>query len=946
MLRIDRQMGLLLTVFMAFFLFPCFKVSAQVFGGNPTSLRWKQIKTDSVRVIFTAGQEKIAQEMAGLAGSLGNTQYSIGNKMRPISIVLQHLPTISNGYVGLAPKRSEFYLTAEQNSFELGSLPWYKQLMLHEFRHVQQYNNFKKGLSKLGFYVAGEAGLTLMNSTAIPNWFWEGDAVFQETKESKQGRGRLPNFFNGYRSLWSSGKNYSWQKLRNGSLRDYVPDHYQLGYLMTSYGREKFGDSIWAKVTDDAVRFRGLVYPFQQAIKRRTGLSYVEFRKQAQQFFSRSVPEQMDSASSWAAKQAHFAGEIAYPQWMDRSRIIYVKSNYKQVPAFTIKNTITGEETRLRTKDISLDAHFSFRKNFLVYAARSFDPRWGWREYNDIRLVDIGSGRQYKVTSKSRYFSPDLSMDEKRIVAVDVKTDGKTSLDVIGVSDGAVLKTISHPEEFYYTYPRFFGKDHVIAAVRDREGQMAMVKVNLNNGEHELLVPFTTNVIGFPMVKDDTICFSASFNGRDRNFAFVEGKLFKMEIPGFNEFTGSYQPSLIEGQLAWVDFTASGQKLSYTTLISSNWQMIDTALFGRSEILYSLSSIKKEKISGNEVGQKNYEVKKYSSLKGLLNFHSWIPYISDPEYTVALSSENILNTFQSELYATYNTNDESKRVGMTATYGGLFPWIRIGGSFIKDRKAFYNNDLVEWDEWEARVGFLLPLNFSGGKQFTQFRVGSDYVMSQPMYKGLYKDTFSGKSYSSWSGYMLFNNQVQKARMHIYPHFAQNVRLEYHRGVTRVEGHQFLVNGQWYFPGIGVNHSLVINTAIHVRDTLRRISFNNAFPFSRGYIGRNFHQMLRLGLNYHMPLLYPDLGVGQIIYFQRVRSNVFYDFTRIMDYNTSRQKVYLNYRSAGAEIFFDTKWWNQQPISFGFRYSRLLDAANQGLKPDQFEFVLPVSLINR
>ena len=175
--------------------------------------------------------------------------------------------------MGLGPWRSEFYLTPMQNSFELGSLPWHKSLALHEYRHVQQFNNFRKGVSKVAFYIFGEQVLGLVNSAAVPNYFWEGDAVYQETLMSRQGRGRLPYFHNGYRSIWSADKNYSWQKLRNGSLRDYVPNHYQLGYLLVAYGREKYGDSLWATITDDAVRFRGLFYPWQRSIKKHTGLN-------------------------------------------------------------------------------------------------------------------------------------------------------------------------------------------------------------------------------------------------------------------------------------------------------------------------------------------------------------------------------------------------------------------------------------------------------------------------------------------------------------------------------------------------------------------------------------------------------------------------------------------------------------------------------------------------
>ena len=105
-------------------------------------------------------------------------------------------------------------------------------------------------------------------------------------------------------------------------------------------------------------------------------------------------------------------------------------------------------------------------------------------------------------------------------------------------------------------------------------------------------------------------------------------------------------------------------------------------------------------------------------------------------------------------------------------------------------------------------------------------------------------------------------------------------------------------------------------------------------------------MWKAGANYHFPLVYPDWGFGNIIYFLRIRSNLFYDFTRINEYNRSGNLVTLDFRSFGTEIFFDTKWWNQLPVSFGIRYSRLMDADLEGRGANQFEFVVPVNLIER
>jgi hypothetical protein len=55
----------------------------------------------------------------------------------------------------------------------------------------------------------------------------------------------------------------------------------------------------------------------------------------------------------------------------------------------------------------------------------------------------------------------------------------------------------------------------------------------------------------------------------------------------------------------------------------------------------------------------------------------------------------------------------------------------------------------------------------------------------------------------------------------------------------------------------------------------------------------------------------------------------------------------NLRSVGGELFFDTRWWNQQPVSFGIRVSHLLDDGFNSLDKkgnNLFEFILPLNLI--
>src|SRR5687768_10618156 len=139
-------------IFIAFLVLISFSAPAQEFGGIPSWVKWQQVNTAAARIIFPYGLDSTAIRVGNIISYLNNkTQQTIGSKQKKINLVLQNQTTISNAYVQLGPFRSEFFLTPLQNSFELGSLPWADKLAIHEFRHVQQYNNFNVGLSK-AFY--------------------------------------------------------------------------------------------------------------------------------------------------------------------------------------------------------------------------------------------------------------------------------------------------------------------------------------------------------------------------------------------------------------------------------------------------------------------------------------------------------------------------------------------------------------------------------------------------------------------------------------------------------------------------------------------------------------------------------------------------------------------------------------------------------------------------
>ncbi len=910
----------------------------QTFGGNPPSIQWRQVNIPAAKVIYPAGLDSTAIHIADIIRRMNiATKPTIGNQQKQVSIVLQNQTIISNAYVGLAPFRSEFYLTPDQNSFEIGSLPWSEQLAIHEFRHVQQYNNFNVGFSKALHTVFGEGGQALGNDLAIPNWFFEGDAVYNETLVSKQGRGRLPYFYTGYRALWEAGRNYSWMKLRNGSLVDYVPDHYPLGYMLVAYGREKYGNIFWKNVTQDAAAYNSWVYPFQSAVKKYSGTNFTHFRNDALNYFKQQYKSDVPYKAN---KDQHFIADEKYPAFIDDNTLIYLRTTYDRRPEFVIKTS--RNERTIGVRDISIDDHFNYSNGKIVYAAYKPDIRWGYRLYNELVILDVNTGKEQRITRQTKYFSPAFNTDGQKIVAVQVEPSGKNELHILNAHTGKLLSALPNKAKLFYTYPRFFDNNRLVSAVRNSEGQMSLAIIDIKTGNNKYLLPFTYQPIGFTTVSGGMIYFSATSGANDRLFAIraSDGKLFAID----NTNTNKYQPTATAKKMAWVEFTAFGYQLHQADNNINRWIALSNNKIPGNLNDFKITTLKRDSSADllDKISNKPLPVSNYNKLYHLFNFHSLVPDFSDPNYTITLQGENVLSTFQSQLVFNYNRNEGYKEFGFDAAYGALFPYLTAGFDYTLSRRARYQGVNVYWNERDIYTGFQVPLNLSSGKLLTGLSASSSLHFANTSFREKYQKILD-KSYSYLNNTISFNSHIQQAKQNIYPRWGQNITLNYKTTISSLTANQFLANGYFYLPGFSLNHNLVVNLAYQEKGQDNVINFSNNFPFSRGYTAENLHSLNKAGINYHFPIAYPDAGIANTIYFLRIRGNAFFDYTQGSYYYTNNKLVKSNFRSTGAELYFDTKWFNQQPLTFGIRYSHLLDKdLFGGNGSNLIELVLPVS----
>ncbi|HWJ30148.1 MAG TPA: hypothetical protein VNS32_26665, partial [Flavisolibacter sp.] len=401
------------------------------------------------------------------------------------------------------------------------------------------------------------------------------------------------------------------------------------------------------KVTSDAVAFKGLFYPFQQAVKKYSGVNYRTFRQQALDYYSHDLKQSAEKVKRQTVTNYY------YPQYIGDDSLLYLKSSYQKLRAFYVKDQ-TGEH-KLRLMNISTEDWFSYRNGTIAYTAYEANARWSLVDYSTIYLYDIHTGHQKKITHKAKYYTPDISPSGKKIIAVSVNEKTETTLHLLD-ADGKLLKVIPAMNHAYFNQPRFIDENTIVVMERLTNSTMQMSRIDLISGNSEVLIPSTSALLGYPFPYNGLIYFVSSVAGVDNIYALrvSDKKIFELEQGAI----GNYYPSVYKDSLVWSAFTSNGLQLNKKSLAPKNANDVDPQLFREVTLPYPIAGATASSNMLSDASRR-FQVSRYRQGAHLFNFHSWNPDYTDPEFTLTLYSNNVLNTFTNEIFYRYNQNETS-----------------------------------------------------------------------------------------------------------------------------------------------------------------------------------------------------------------------------------------------------------------------------------------------
>jgi len=119
--------------------------------------------------------------------------------------------------------------------------------------------------------------------------------------------------------------------------------------------------------------------------------------------------------------------------------------------------------------------------------------------------------------------------------------------------------------------------------------------------------------------------------------------------------------------------------------------------------------------------------------------------------------------------------------------------------------------------------------------------------------------------------------------------------------------------------------------------------NEYHPLDNSYYVRGFgasflsDQFFSPKINYGFPIWYPDLAIGPLVYFKRIRANLFYDIGFDRDFTQTNKLRQL--QSAGIELLFDNRYLRIAELSMGVRAGYKLVAPEEDTEKFFITFVL-------
>ena len=666
--------------------------SAQYYswGADPTYMRWNKLKGDKINIIYPDTARTIGYKMMYYTQKI-QPDIGFGFRHGPMKIpfIIHPENFSSNGLVIWLPKRVEILSSPAINSY---SMPWLKQLAAHEYRHAVQYNNLNRGVVRVFSYILGEQSSTI-GLLFMPLWGLEGDAVLSETSMSSFGRALQPSFTMHYRAVGDFTKERrNIDKWFCGSYREFIPDHYRIGYQVTAYANTKYDENIWNKIVRYAVRNPYVFATTAVAMKRYYNTSTTELVRETFADLNKhwqSLPKREDSSTRISATTTKNYTQVRYPQLYGEGQVLSLYENLDRHSAFVLTDIANGT-----TRHIAHTGSVSSRPSEVV------GNRVWWTEYRRSTLfaerinsklcyMDLERGRTRTINRLRRALYP-TAISEHELAWVEYLPNGEYNI-VRGnpkprrEEEYQRIKISSDIEIHGLAYDNYTNALYFIAT--DDSG-MWIGRV----GKHHEIEHITQGAyitISDLRAKDGVLYFGSIESGYDEVHCYDLRTNEERRIS--TSKYGSFSPMPADsGKVLMTTYDRYGYHLAQQSINRDTLPKVLHSRLPRNIVnprrkewnninLDTVRFVGVDSMQRAAAGTKRLRDRRYSGATHLFNIHSWAPVSYDP---FALSEEGALD---------FNLGVTVMSQNLLSTADGFasWGWNAKGGHIFKGSFRYY-----------------------------------------------------------------------------------------------------------------------------------------------------------------------------------------------------------------------------------------------------------------
>jgi hypothetical protein len=948
MLYVFQVLRILLPCILFFTVIPS-QLKSQYFstGQDPASTRWFQLKTDRSRILFPDGSQSQAQYLAGILDlAMPAEIHTLRAKVPRMPILLHTRSAQSNGITTWAPRRIELYPCPPQDTY---AEEWLEQLAVHEYRHAVQISKMNQGFTNALYYILGEQATGAVLGLFLPPWFLEGDATVTETALSSTGRGRMPSFSARLRAQLIEKGCYSFDKATLGSYKTFIPDSYELGYHLVAVSRMMFGPELWNKTVDWCAKYPFMVIPFAAAIKRQTGLTKTGLYRRTMHYLDSvwRIQSQRTTSTRFTLltrPDPKNYTEYDHPVQMNDSVIITAKFSNEE-PDRLISIDRTGKERKLvRLRSFQQESQ-SVSGTHIVWAENLPHIRWQNKDYAAIRVYDYEKKKTRYLTRHSRYFSPMISPDGQEVCAVHVDEQNSCRLDILDISDGAILRSFPAPHHGLILYPVWSRDESKITfTLLTPEGKSIGV-MNAINGLYRTILPATLQEISGPsFFYGKYLVFTGSWSGIDNLYALdtVSGAVWQVTSAKYASGDPDFSSDM--RSMIYSDLFADGLMIARMNIDTGTWIPMAQVYTISYSLASEMASQETTNIQQDALNMRlsdrlrtdsvYYPIKRYRRGLNLFLPHSWAPLSIDAgnmtiKPGVSIQSQNLLSsTFTTAGYS-YDLNERTGKVYFDFRYEGWFPVIdfryewgkRAGWATITATGERFR---FTWNKSDLNLGINLPLNLTSGAwyRYLQPEIGSNLTYS-------YHDASTPENFTSgWIATMnyriQFSNSIRSNYQDVYPQWGQTIDLQYRHAPFGGNDPGSILSGEvnLNFPGILRHNGIMVYGGYQKRwyQQVYGYTYPNMIQYPRGITNAFDEDLISLSANYKFPFLRIDLSIGSVLYIKRFKMNMYYDWAE--GWGTGYRH---HYQSTGLELTSDLHVLRfYAPIELGVRSYYLPD----------------------